>query len=140
MSKTTIGDIKVGMSANRLVLIQNDDIENFGRLTKDSNPLHMDLEFAKETMFKQVNAQGSLLSSYIVGVVGSKFPGKGWMCLGVDSTFNLPVFPGDSVKITVVVDKIVENLGIVILDGKMANMEGGVMCRAKITVKELSKC
>jgi 3-hydroxybutyryl-CoA dehydratase len=137
MKKYRISNIDKEDVASKSIVITHEDVVNFGNLTKDMNPLHMNLKYGKSTRFENINVQGSLLSSYIIGVVGSKLPGEGWMCLGVDSTFNLPVFPGELVNIIVSVDKIVKSIGVVILDGKMINKEGLVVCRSKIKAKEL---
>ncbi len=137
MEMSKIGDMKVGMSHTKMHNISREMILTFGSLTKDRNPLHRDDDFSSKTQFGQINAQGMLLASHIIGLIGSSLPGPGWMCLGVDSTFNNPVFPDENVQVTVTVKKIIVALGVVVLEGEMINSDGIVVCRAQIKVKQL---
>lgn len=132
-----IGDFKVGMTHTEEHNISRETILKFGALTKDSNPLHGDDEFSSNTQFGGINAQGMLLISSIIGLVGSSLPGPGWMCLGVDSIFNNPVFPDDNVQITVTIKKIIVALGVMVLEGEMTKSDNVVVCRAQIKVKQL---
>lgn len=133
----TITDLEVGQNESCSHIVTHDMILQFGTLTYDSNPLHSDYAFGHKTQFNNINAQGLLLGSLIVGIIGSDLPGPGWMCLGVDLSFNLPVFPEDQIEVSVTVDKIVEALGIVVLKGQIKNARNDVVCRADIKVKQL---
>lgn len=133
----TIKDLAVGQRERKSHIVSEDMILQFGSLTHDNNPLHSDRAFGKKTQFNDINAQGMLLGSLIIGTVGSDLPGPGWMCLGVDLSFNLPVFPEDQIEVNVMVEKIVEALGIVLLKGEITSASGNVVCRANIKVKQL---
>jgi len=137
MEMRKIGDLEVGMSHTEKHNINREMIVAFGALTKDRNPLHCDDVFSSKTQFGQINAQGMLLTSHIIGLIGSSLPGPGWMCLGVDSTFNNPVFPDDNVELTVTLKKVIAALGVAVLEGEMINSNGLVVCRAQIKVKQL---
>jgi len=70
-------DIEIGMTAESVHTITEDDIEKFADVSGDRNPLHMDDEFAKETVFGQRIAHGALAASFISGVLGNQLPGPG---------------------------------------------------------------
>lgn len=133
----TITDLEIGQKEKKTHIVSEDMILKFGTLTHDNNPLHSDRKFGKKTQFNDINAHGMLLGSLIIGTVGSDLPGPGWMCLGVDLSFNLPVFPKEKIEVSVMVEKIVTALGIVLLKGEITNTNGNVVCRANIKVKQL---
>ena len=97
----SFADIEDGATAERSTLVTEDLIFAFADLTGDANPLHTDPAFGELTPFGQINAQGQLMSSLIVGVIGSMLPGPGWFCLGVNADFVLPCFPGEEVLASV---------------------------------------
>ncbi len=132
-----IEDLEVGQKQSRSYLVTTEMILQFGTLTHDNNPLHSDHEFGKKTQFNNINAQGMLLGLLIIGIIGSELPGPGWMCLGVDTTFNLPVYPEEKIEVSVKVEQIANALSLVVLSGEIRKENNEVACRAKIKVKKL---
>lgn len=133
----TIGDIIVGLGSTKSVRVTRESIIEFGSLTGDENPLHRDDEFSKITQFKQINAQGMLITSYIVGIVGTTLPGRGWMCLGVNTNFHRPVFVNDVVTINLEVSKTIPVLKTAVLKAEVRNSDGELINSAEIKVKQL---
>jgi hypothetical protein len=70
-----IEDLKPGMSESFTKTVTERDIELFGEVSGDVNPVHFDEEFAKGTIFKGRIAHGVLSASYISTVLGMKMPG-----------------------------------------------------------------
>lgn len=103
--------------AERTTIITEDLIFRFAEITEDANPLHTDPAFGIETPFGQITAQGQLMSSLIVGVIGSEMPGPGWFCLGVDANFVQPCYAGDTVVAGVRVRQKIETLKVIVWDG-----------------------
>jgi 3-hydroxybutyryl-CoA dehydratase len=108
-------DLSVGMSASYTRTITDKDIRQFAEVSGDTNPVHLDEEFAASTRFKKRIAHGMLSGSYISTVVGTKLPGPG--CLYVSQTLNFraPVYIGDEVTATVTVTELNERRGYVTL-------------------------
>ena len=52
------------------------DIVLFAGISGDTNPVHLDEEFAKTTMFKGRIAHGMLTAGFISTVFGTKLPGR----------------------------------------------------------------
>ena len=103
--KLTIEKIKVGQSAEFLKLISEEDIKQFARLTGDNNPIHLDDEYAKKTMFKKRIAHGLLTASFISTVIATKLPGQGSIYLDQSLKFLAPVYIGNQIRIFVKVTK-----------------------------------
>ena len=97
-------DISVGMSAQYSRKLSETDIEAFANLSGDTNPLHLDEDYAKTTMFKGRIAHGLLSASYISTVIGTKLPGPGCIYISQSLRFKAPVRMGDEVtaKATVI--------------------------------------
>ena len=103
--KLTIEKIKVGQSAEFLKLISEEEIKQFARLTGDNNPIHLDDEYAKKTMFKKRIAHGLLTASFISTVIATKLPGQGSIYLDQSLKFLAPVYIGNQIRIFVKVTK-----------------------------------
>lgn len=73
------------------------DIVNFAGLSGDFNPLHMDQEFAKKTMFGQRIAHGLLGLSITSGLQASELPWAIMAFMGLDWKFAKPIFIGDTI-------------------------------------------
>ncbi len=92
-------DIKVGMIFESNMLVSDQMVQEFARITGDDNPLHVDEEFAKKTQFGRRIAHGMLVVSLISKVLGRDFPGAGTVYVSQFVKFKKPVYIGDTVKI-----------------------------------------
>lgn len=111
-----IEDIEVGMSRSRNKVVTERDIELFGEVSGDRNPVHFDEEFAKTTMFKTRIAHGMLSASIFSALLGTQLPGQGSIYLKQDIRFLAPVKLGDTVVGTVTVSAIDRDRRRVTLD------------------------
>jgi len=102
-----IEDISVGMTAVFAKTITEADIVLFSGVTGDMNPVHVNQDFAQDTMFKGRIAHGMLTSSLISTVLGMKLPGPGCIYMKQDLRFLAPVRAGDTVQARVTVTEIV---------------------------------
>jgi 3-hydroxybutyryl-CoA dehydratase len=78
-------------------LITDSDVRMFAQLSMDENPLHLDEDFAKTTIFGQRIAHGAYVSSFISAVIANILPGRGTIYLAQNTSFKKPVFIGDTV-------------------------------------------
>ena len=95
-----IEDIHPGLSDNLVHTVTERDIELFGEVSGDTNPVHFDEDFAKTTIFKGRIAHGMLSASYISTVLGMKLPGPGTIFMSLTTRFKAPVRIGDTVTTT----------------------------------------
>ena len=100
------GELSVGDSVNFTKTISQDDIERFAAASGDTNPIHLDDEFAADTRFNGRIAHGILVSGLISAAL-ARLPGS-VVYLSQDLEFRAPVRIGDEVTATI---EIVEDLG-----------------------------
>lgn len=87
----------VGQRAARTRTVGPQDIERFTEISGDRNPLHYDLELAKQTRFGEIVVQGGITSAILNAVVAEELPGAGTVFLQVNWSFKAPVRPGDEI-------------------------------------------
>lgn len=92
-----IEDLEVGMTRSLTKEVTNLDIELFAQVSTDHNPVHMDDEYAMDTIFEGRIAHGMLTAGLISAVIGEQLPGHGTVYLGQSLKFLAPVRPGDLV-------------------------------------------
>jgi len=90
-------EISVGDSATAAKVISADDIYTFAGITGDSNPAHVDEDWARESLFGARIAHGMLVASLISRVLGVELPGPGTIYLSQSVKFLKPVFFDDTV-------------------------------------------
>lgn len=98
-----IEDIEIGMSRSLRKIITDRDIEMFAEVSTDHNPVHLDEDYARDTIFEGRIAHGMLTAGLISAVIGEQLPGHGTVYLGQSLKFLAPVRPGDMVEATVTV-------------------------------------
>ena len=70
-------DLTPGMSAVFSKTVTEADLLMFAGVSGDTNPLHLDEDFASRTMFESRIAHGMLTASLISTVLGTRLPGPG---------------------------------------------------------------
>jgi 3-hydroxybutyryl-CoA dehydratase len=109
-------DLKVGMSARYAKTITDADIVLFAGISGDTNPVHLNEEFAKDTMFHGRIAHGMLSASFISTVLGTRLPGPGCIYLSQNLKFRAPVRTGDTVEARATITSIVPEKKRVVME------------------------
>jgi 3-hydroxybutyryl-CoA dehydratase len=104
------------MSASFTKTVSESDVEKFGEVSGDMNPVHFDEEYAKTTMFKGRIAHGVLSASYISTVLGMQMPGPGTIFMNVSCRFRAPVRIGETVTATCTIREVNQDRRRVIFD------------------------
>ncbi len=124
MKVTKYSDIKMGQSAEVAHTITEEDIQTFGNLSGDFNPLHFDEEWAKKTMFEGRIAHGILTAAFISTAIGMHLPGPGTIYMGQSMRFLVPVRIGDTITARVEVVKLNDEKQRVTLQTTCTNQDG----------------
>lgn len=103
--------------------ILEEDVIQFATVTEDNNPIHLDEEFAKRSIFKARVSHGMLTASFFSTIFGTKFPGNGCIYLEQSLRFTNPVFLNDKVVATVTLTEIEPKSQILTFDTKCHVMD-----------------
>ncbi len=99
-------DLAVGDRVEFTKTISDEDVTAFAAASGDTNPLHLDEEYAEETRFGDRIAHGTLVSGLISAAL-ARLPGT-VVYLSQDMEFLAPVYLGDRVTADV---EVAEDLG-----------------------------
>ena len=111
-------DLKLGMAATISRTITDTDLRNFSGVSGDTNPMHLNEEFAKSTIFKGTIVHGMLTASLISAVIGTKLPGPGCIYMNQTLKFLAPVRVGDTVYAVCKIKELTPGKNRVLLDTK----------------------
>ena len=100
-------DLAVGMTALFGKTVTDADLVLFSGVSGDTNPLHLNHEFARRTHFGGPIVHGMLTASLISTVVGTRLPGPGCIYLSQSLRFRAPVRVGDTVEVSATITSIV---------------------------------
>ena len=94
-------DIHVGDKASLSKTISEYDVYAFAGVTGDFNPVHVNAEFAKNSLFKQRIAHGMISAGLISAVLGTELPGIDTIYMNQELSSLAPVLYGDTLTATV---------------------------------------
>jgi len=139
MEITKYSDIKMGQTAEVVHTVTEEDIQTFGDLSGDFNPLHFDEDWAKNTMFGGRIAHGILTASYISTAIGMHLPGPGTIYMSQSMRFMRPVRIGDTITALVEVVNLNDEKERVTLKTTCTNQHGKVVLdgEALVTLMKL---
>ncbi|AHB48233.1 dehydratase [Hyphomicrobium nitrativorans NL23] len=130
-------ELNVGQRASLARTITAEDVADFARLSGDRNALHLDEEFAARTEFGQRVVHGFLHASLLSTLVGTKLPGRGALYVSQSIAFTRPVFIGDTVEASAVVEAIDIETRVVTLRTEITRSGGETVMRGTATVRVL---
>ena len=94
-------ELTIGSKGSLTKTVLDADVRKFSEVSLDTNPLHLDEEFAKTTIFGRRIAHGMISAGLISAVLANKCPGRGSIYLSQELKFTAPVFLGDTITATV---------------------------------------
>ncbi len=104
-------ELSIGMSAENTLVVTGDKIDTFAALSGDYNPIHVDADYAKTTMFGKRIAHGALSASLISAILGNELPGPGAIFVELNMRFRRPAFIDDEVVARAEIVEINERTG-----------------------------
>lgn len=94
-------DFQLGETATYSRRVTTQDIESFAALTGDTNPFHLDEQYAQRGPFEGCIAHGMLVGGLISAALGTRLPGSGAIYISQQLKFTAPVRPGDVVTVEI---------------------------------------
>ncbi|HQR05142.1 MAG: MaoC family dehydratase [Proteobacteria bacterium] len=128
-----IEDLATGMTAAIAKTITEADIVLFAAVSTDINPVHLDEEFAAQTIFGGRIAHGMLSASIISAVLANKLPGPGAIYMSQTMRFVAPVRIGDTVTARVTVKDVLTEKKRVVLE-TVCSVRGKPVVEGEATV------
>jgi 3-hydroxybutyryl-CoA dehydratase len=83
---------EVGYIEREIFSYTQDDVIKFSEITGDNNPIHLDSEYAKDTIFKKPIVHGMLGASIFSKMLGTGLYGQGTIYLKQDFKFIRPMY------------------------------------------------
>ena len=111
-----INDLRVGMTDVYVRTVTETDIIQYSQISGDDNPIHINEEFARQTVFNGRIAHGMLTCGYISAVLGTKLPGPGCAYINQNLNFRAPVRIGDTVQTRVTIMEIIKEANNVVCE------------------------
>lgn len=124
--------LKLGDHASLSKTITEADVDAFARVTLDTNPLHLDEEYARQTRFGGRIAHGMLGAGLISAVIGTQLGGP--IYLGQTLKFLKPIRIGDTLTATAEVIAVRQDKNIVTLKTSVTNERGEEVITGEATV------
>ena len=103
----SINELKLGDATEITKLITEELVNDFARVTGDTNPVHLDQAYAEKTQFKGKIAHGALSVGLLSTVLGNILPGHGTIYLSHEIKFLAPVRIGDTLTVRVEVVELI---------------------------------
>jgi len=83
---------EIGSQFTHSFKFSQEDVAAFARVTGDTNPLHLDADYAATTAFKRPIIHGMLGASVFTKVLGTEYPGYGSIYVSQTLNFLRPMF------------------------------------------------
>ncbi len=129
--------LKEGQEFNHTFLVSNLVYGGFVEIFNDRNPLHTDVNFAREKGFKGKVMHGNILNGFLSYFVGELLPYKEVMILSQNINFRNPVFLNDELSFQAVVSELSEAVKVTGFSFKFKNSEGKTVASGKMQIKDL---
>ncbi len=125
LSNFTFDEIEIGQTATYSRTLTERDVVLFAAVSGDVNPVHLDAEFAKTTMFGERIGHGMWTGAIVSAALALVLPGPGCIYLGQTLRFRRPVKIGDTVTVNLkVVEKKAEKQQILVIECDCVNQKG----------------
>lgn len=126
--------LQIGQSAAAKRVFTEGDLAEYADLTKDTNPLFNNAEFARQQGFEECIMPGPLLSGMFSDLLGTKLPGRGTNWLKQKLHFPAPAYVGDEITARVEIIRLRPEKDLVNLIGTCSNSSAEWVCQAQSLV------
>lgn len=128
MKSFSIDNLQEGQRFDFEKTIRPQDIDDYAKISGDTNPLHMDGVFARSRGFSGRVVHGCLIASYVSCLIGVHCPGENALLQSISLKFLKPVHEGARVRVCGLVDQISVGTNTVILKVHVEDLETGQIC------------
>lgn len=126
--------LKIGSSYTKYIEASEQVIQDIARVSGDINPIHLDEEYAKQSVFGRRIAHALFCINGISMVIGNYFPGEGTVLISQNFQYIKPVYINDVIGITVTVKDVLPQ-NKYILETICKNQENNIVLKGESVVK-----
>lgn len=132
MNHYRLADLTPGVTESFTVTITEEMMAQFYAITGDNSPIHMDADYAAGRGYPGRVVYGMLGASFLSTLAGVYLPGEHCLLHGVDLKFAKPIFIGDTLTVTGVVDEVNDTFREITIKASIVNQDGKKVTRAVI--------
>lgn len=132
MNHYRLADLTPGVTESFIVTITEEMMAQFYAITGDNSPIHMDADYAAGRGYPGRVVYGMLGASFLSTLAGVYLPGEHCLLHGVDLKFAKPIFIGDTLTVTGVVDEVNDTFREITIKASIINQDGKKVTRAVI--------
>jgi len=100
----------------------------------DTNPLHVNEQFARNKGFKSKVMHGNILQGFISYFVGECLPTKEVIIHSQEISFNKPVYLNDELTFKAIIQDIFESVNVVEIKFSFINNDSVTVAKGKINI------
>lgn len=135
MNEYKFNDIQIGEEVSFDYNIDQEKMKKFFEITGDNNPLHTNLEFAKEKGYNENVVYGQLTAAALSTLAGVYMPGKYSLIHSIETSFLRPVLLSTCpLKIIGKVEDKDERFKFIILKFNIFNNKNEKVCKGKMKI------
>ena len=109
-------NIKITSKFQELRFVSSQDVIFYAKLTGDNNRIHIDDDYAENTIFGRPICHGMLIAGFISKAIATNLPGEGSIYLKQDIKFLKPVYHNSWVSVEIEVIEIRTDKRIITLE------------------------
>ena len=132
MNHYRLADLTPGVTESFTVTNTKEMMAQFYAITGDNSPIHMDADYAAGRGYPGRVVYGMLGASFLSTLAGVYLPGEHCLLHGVDLKFAKPIFIGDTLTVTGVVDEVNDTFREITIKASIVNQDGKKVTRAVI--------
>lgn len=132
-------DIGVGETASLSKTIIAEDVHKFASIIDDDNPVHLDPEYAKTTMFGGPIAHGMHTAAFFTTLIATRLPGVKGIYVSQEIKFVRPVRIGDTIEARATVTAKNDEKQRITLRTTVQNQQGEIVIDGQAVIAVMSK-
>jgi acyl dehydratase len=126
--------LRPGMRAGEERVFSAADLDEYGDLTGDRNPIFRDDAAARARGFSGRVVPGPLLAGMFSGLLGTRLPGRGTGWMKQALRYPAPAYPGERLTASVVITRLRADKELVNLATRVVAADGRVVCDGEALV------
>ena len=130
----TYNELQIGQTASYSRTLTEQDILLFATVSGDVNPVHLDAEFARSTLFGERIAHGMYTGALVSAALALRLPGPGTIYVSQSLQFRRPVMIGDRITIELTVIEKKDDKKFVTLNCSAINQNGKTVAKGPAEV------